>query len=67
MIYGEREAGKKWDDDTTLPLCALVVRTNDTMNDCIANLVLNSYIVNSRPISRLSHSLDKGRETLHTM
>jgi hypothetical protein len=46
MIDGEREAREKWNDDTTLPLCALPVRANDAMNDGVANLVLNNYVAN---------------------
>jgi hypothetical protein len=41
MIDGEREARKKWDNNTTLPLCALAVCANDAMNDRVANFVLN--------------------------
>jgi hypothetical protein len=49
MIDGEREARKKWNDNTTLPLCALLVRANDAMNNRVANLVLNDYVANCRP------------------
>jgi hypothetical protein len=50
MIDGKREARKKWDNNTTLPLCALAVCANDAMNDRVANFVLNNCIVNSCPI-----------------
>jgi hypothetical protein len=49
MIDGEREARKKWNDNTTLPLCVLPVRANDAMNNRVANLVLNDHVANCRP------------------
>jgi hypothetical protein len=48
MIDGEGKTREEWDDDTTLPLCALTMCSNDAMDNRITDLVLNGHILNSR-------------------
>jgi hypothetical protein len=48
MIDGVGETRKEWDDDTTPPLCAFTMRSNDAMDNRVTNLVLNNHIVNNR-------------------
>ena len=67
MINGEREPRKKWDDDATPPLCALAMCANDAVDNRVANLVLNSYVANSRPIIHQGQitRMSRGRNTAY--
>lgn len=48
MIDGEGKTRKQWNDDTTLPLCAFTMCTNDPMDNRVTNLVLDGHILDSR-------------------
>lgn len=48
MVDGKGKTREEWDDDTTLPLCAFTICTNNAMDNRVTNLVLDSHILNSR-------------------
>ena len=46
MIDGERESGKEWNDYTTFPRSMLAVGADDTLDDRVADPVLDLHFVN---------------------
>ncbi len=49
MVDREREARKKWNDDTALPWSTFAVRADDSVDDRISDPVLDLDLVNDRP------------------
>src|SRR5688572_29607044 len=42
VAYRERETGKEWDNDNSMPRSALFVGADDAVNECVSDSVLHA-------------------------
>ena len=66
MVDRERKPRKEGDNNAASPLCALVVRADDAMDDRIADFVFNSNVLYNCPFSCVGLPVKEEQERLRT-